>query len=404
MDKLRGGAALALLVGALAGVGNEARAEGATFGALIPLTGGLQSYGEASLNGMKLAVKEINAAGGVLGGDVKLVVGDTQTKAQAAIDAAQKLVSVEGACCILGALSSGNTIPVATSVTSRGKVPQITNASTAPTITTLDDGDFLFRTVPSDAGQGIVLGRLVKAQGTDKVAVVYVNNDYGQGLAEAFQASFKKEGGTVTGATAFEPNKASYRGELDGLAKGDAEALLVIAYPDDGGLLITRQALEEGLFDRFIFTDGMKTTALIDQIGDQYMEGVYGTSPKAAASDASARFGDLYNAEYGQLPPLPYIDTAYDAAMIMALAVDKAGSTDGTAIRDALREVANAPGEKVGPGDFAKAKEMIAAGKDIDYDGAGGAEDFDAHGDVKGTFEHWAVKDGKLTTVDVVQD
>ena len=400
MNKLKYGvAAAAMLVGAA-----EARAEGATIGALIPLTGGLQSYGEASLNGMKLAVKEVNEAGGVLGGPIDLVVGDTQTKAQAAIDAAQKLVSVEGACCILGALSSGNTIPVATSVTSRQSIPQITNASTAPTITTLDDKDFLFRTVPSDAGQGIVLGRLVKDQGTNKVAVIYVNNDYGQGLYEAFKASFEKDGGEVTGAAAFEPNKASYRGELDGLANGDPEALLIIAYPDDGGLLITRQSLEEGLFDHFIFTDGMKTTELLDQVGAEYVEGVYGTSPKAEAGDASAKFGDLYNAEYGELPPLPYIDTAYDAAMIMALAVEKAGSTDGPAIRDALREVANAPGEKVYPGEFEKAKKLIDDGQDIDYEGAGGSQEFDEHGDVAGTFEHWAIKDGKVTTVELLSD
>jgi branched-chain amino acid transport system substrate-binding protein len=383
--------------GLLAGT---AMAEGARVGALIPLTGGLQAYGEGSLNGIRLAVKEINEAGGVLGGPLELVVGDTQTRAQPAIDAAMRLVSVDGVAGLLGALSSGNTIPVATTVAKPNRIPQISNASTAPAITTLDDDDFLFRTAPSDAYQGVVLANLVENSGIGSVAVLYVNNDYGVGLAEAFEENF---GGTVTSSAAFEPNKASYRGELQSVAGGDPEALLLIAYPDDGGLLILRQSLEEGFFDRFVFTDGMKTAQLVDDIGAEFMNGMFGTAAASVESEASARFAEAYEAEFGELPPLPYIDNAYDAAMIMALAIEHAGSTDGTAIRDALREVANAPGEVVGPGDFAKAKELIAAGTAINYEGAAGSHDFDENGDVTGTFEHWAVMDGAITTVEMIQ-
>ncbi len=394
---MRAAAIAALGTTLLAGT---AMAEGARVGALIPLTGGLQAYGEGSLNGMRLAAKEVNEAGGVLGGPFELVVGDTQTRAQPAIDAAMRLVSVDGVAGILGALSSGNTIPVATTVSKPNRIPQISNASTAPAITTLDDDDFLFRTAPSDAYQGVVLAQLVESAGIDSIAVLYVNNDYGVGLAEAFAENY---GGTVTTSAAFEPNKASYRGELQSVAGGDPAALLLIAYPDDGGLLIIRQSLEEGFFDRFVFTDGMKTAQLVDDIGAQFMNGMFGTAPAAMESDASARFAAAYEAEFGELPPLPYIDSAYDAAMIMALAIEQAGSTDGAAIRDALREVANAPGEVVGPGDFAKAKELIAAGTDINYEGAAGSHDFDENGDVAGTFEHWAVADGAITTVEMLQ-
>jgi branched-chain amino acid transport system substrate-binding protein len=380
-------------------VAGTAMAEGARVGALIPLTGGLQAYGEGSLNGIRLAVKEINEAGGVLGGPLELVVGDTQTRAQPAIDAAMRLVSVDGVIGLLGALSSGNTIPVATTVAKPNQIPQISNASTAPAITTLDDDDFLFRTAPSDAYQGVVLANLVENSGIGSVAVLYVNNDYGVGLAEAFEENY---GGTVTSSAAFEPNKASYRGELQSIAGGEPEALLLIAYPDDGGLLILRQSLEEGFFDRFVFTDGMKTAQLVDDIGAEFMNGMFGTAAASVESEASARFAEAYEAEFGELPPLPYIDNAYDAAMIMALAIEQAGSADGTAIRDALREVANAPGEVVGPGDFAKAKELIAAGTAINYEGAAGSHDFDENGDVTGTFEHWAVMDGAITTVEML--
>jgi len=395
-----GCAALALGSAALAG---PALAQGAKVGALIPLTGGLQSYGEGSLNGIRLAIKEVNEAGGVLDGELELVVGDTQTKSQPAIDAAQKLVSVDNVVGLLGALSSGNTIPVATSVARVEGVPQISNASTAPAITTLDDDDFLFRTAPSDAGQGQVLADLVSDQGLSRVAVIYVNNDYGQGLNDAFTEGFEAIGGEVTGSAAYEPNKASYRGELSDLASADPEALVMIAYPDDGGLLILRQSLEEGFFDRFVFTDGMKTTQLLEDLS-QYMEGMWGTAPRAVESEAYELFAANYEAEYGELPPLPFIDSAYDAAMAMALAIEKAGSTDRTAVRDALRDVANPPGEVIRPGAFAKAKELIAAGSDINYEGASGSVDFDDNGDVPGTYEHWAIEEQEIVTVEVIQN
>jgi len=394
---LKTAAVAALASGLLA---TTAMAEGARVGALIPLTGGLQAYGESSLNGIRLAIKEVNEAGGVLGGELELVVGDTQTRAQPAIDAAMRLVSVDGVVGILGALSSGNTIPVATSVSKPNQIPQISNASTAPAITTLDDDDFLFRTVPSDAYQGVVLANLVESAGIESIAVLYVNNDYGLGLAESFAENY---GGNITSSSAFEPNKASYRGELQGASGGDPEALLLIAYPDDGGLLILRQSLEEGFFDRFVFTDGMKTTQLIADIGAEFMEGMFGTAPASAESEAGDRFAAAYEAEYGELPPLPFIDSAYDAAMIMALAIEKAGVADGVAIRDAIREVANEPGEIILPGDFAKAKELIAQGVDINYEGAAGSHEFDENGDVSGTFEHWAVLEGAITTVEMIQ-
>lgn len=382
--------------------GVPAAQESIKLGALVPLTGGLQSYGEASLRGVRMAVQQVNAAGGLLGGrQVEVVVGDTQTSPQPAVDAAQRLVSVEGVVAVVGALASGNTIPVATTVTAAGGIPQISNASTAPVISTLEDDDFLFRTVPSDAYQGVALAKIVAGEGDMNVAVLYVNNDYGEGLADAFAEAFAAEGGTVTRSDAFEPNQASYRGELSSLAGTGADALVLIAYPDDGGLTIVRQSLEEGFFDRFIFTDGMKAEGLVTQIGAEFVEGAYGSTAQSVETAANAAWREAYEGEYGELPPLPYIDTAYDAAMILMLAIEQAGGTDGTAIRDAIRQVANAPGETVLPGEVAKARDLIAAGTAINYTGAGGDQEFDDNGDVSGTFEHWTIQGGRFETVRV---
>jgi ABC-type branched-subunit amino acid transport system substrate-binding protein len=167
--------------------GSSLAADSVKLGALLPMTGSLQSYGEPCLNGIKLAQKQINQAGGVLGSELKISVGDTQTKPQPGIDAAQKLVSIQGVSGIVGALSSGVSVPVAQSVSSKEKVPQISPASTSPVITDLEDNDFMFRSVPSDALQGMAMAQVVANESDfTNTAILYVNNDYGEGLAENY--------------------------------------------------------------------------------------------------------------------------------------------------------------------------------------------------------------------------
>jgi ABC-type branched-subunit amino acid transport system substrate-binding protein len=370
-------------------------------GALMSMTGDLQAYGETSLRGIELAVKEINAAGGAAGNTLVVAVGDDQTNAQVGVDAAKKLVEIEKVVALVGALPSGVTIPVAKSVSAPAGLVQISGASTSPAITGLDDGDMLFRTIPSDAFQGVALAEVVKEKGVDSVAVLYINNDYGEGLAKAFAGAYEAKGGKVAANLAFEPGNASYRGELQKAAEGKPAALVLIAYPENGNIIL-KQSLEEGFFTAFVFTDGMKAPEVISAIGAENLNGSFGTAPEAVAdSDPAKRFKEAYQKEFGELPPKPFIDSAYDAAMLIGLAIEKAGSADRKAIHDALREVANPPGEPVLPGEFAKAKELIKAGKDIDYVGAAGAQDFDANGDVGGTFAHWTIEGGEIKTVKV---
>lgn len=390
------------LIGAISAVALatslSAMAEPLKIGVLVPLTGDLQSYGEPALKATQLAAKEINAAGGVLGEDVAISSGDTQTSPQPGVAAAQKLVNVEGVNAIMGALSSGVTIPVAQSVSKGEQIPQISSASTSPVITSLDDDDFLFRTVPSDAFQGIALSEVTQEKGYDNVSIIYINNDYGKGLAEAFTQAFEKAGGTVSSTVAYEQGQAAYRGELQQAASDDAEALVLVGYPENGQTIL-RQSLEGGFFQNFVFTDGMKAPELVDNLGAQYLEGSVGTVPQARDDSPGAQhFSSAYESEYGSLPPKPYLDTAYDAFYLLSLAAQAAGSTDSVAIRDQLRAVANPPGEQVGPGEFEKAAKLLEEGKEIDYEGASGSVNFDDNGDVPGTFGEWTFKDGEVVT------
>ena len=379
----------------------------AKLGALMPMTGALQAYGESCLTGVRLAAEQINKDGGLLGSEIVIKLGDTKTNPQVGIDAAQKLVSIEKVFGIVGALSSGTTIPVSQSVASNAKVPVISPASTSPVITNLEDKDYLFRSIPSDAFQGIALAQVVDKLAYKNVykniAIIYLNNDYGKGLDESFKNAYEKRGGQVSISVPYEPGNASYRGELSKAASKGADALLLIAYPENG-ITILRQAIEGRFFTKFLFTDGLKAPELIDAIGAQFLNGSFGTAPQAMRdTDAAQLYNAAYKNRFGEAPPKPFIDASYDAAFVLALAAEKAGSLKGEDVKAQLRAVANAPGEIILPGQWAKAKELIAEGKDIQYMGASGSIDFDEKGDVAGTFAHWVIEDGEIKTVRVFE-
>ncbi|MFO7642816.1 MAG: ABC transporter substrate-binding protein, partial [Desulfosarcina sp.] len=330
-----------------------------------------------------------------------LRVGDTQTSPQAGVDAAQRMATMDGVHAFVGALSSGVTIPVAQSVSRVQGLAQISGASTSPVITTLDDGDFLFRTVPSDAYQGVALAEIALAEGYKNLSILYINNDYGLGLAESFTAAFAARGGAVVHSASYEPGQSSYRGELRRVSRGDPQGLVLIGYPENGQTIV-RQALEGGFFEKFVFTDGLRSPEMIAAIGAEFMDGVIGSSPRAMEDNPGARhFREAYRQKHGEIPPQPFMDSAYDAVYLIALAAQRAGKADRTAIRDHLRAVAGPPGVTVNPGEWERAVELLAAGENINYEGASGNVDFDENGDVPGTFAHWRVENGEIVDVRV---
>ncbi len=371
-------------------------------GALSAMTGDLAAYGGPILNGAKMAVDDINEAGGVLGKKLVLVSRDTQTDPTAAVDAANKLVNIDKVPAIVGALSSGVTIPVATSVSVPNEIVQISPASTSPEITSLKDNDFLFRTVPSDALQCRVLAKVAMDRGFKKISTIYVNNAYGEGLAKAMKDAYEEIGGKVLVSVPFNKGGTSYRSEVQKAVKDKPDALLLIAYPENG-VKILRQAIEFGLANKFLLPDGMKAPEVIRDVGAKYLNGTYGTAPAPAASDLTKKFKEKYKENFGEYPPKPYIDTNYDAAILIALAVQKAGRSDGPSIRDAIRDVANPPGEKVSIMDMKKALDLLKEGKDIDYEGVSGSVNFDENGDVTGgSYGIWKIEDGKIVDEKVI--
>ncbi len=362
-------------------------------GLLLAFTGDLSDFGPAHENAARLAVKEINAAGGVLGQDIEIVTGDTGTDPSQGVSEATRLVQVEGVNAILGALASGVTLPVAESVTGPDHILQISEASTSPALTAANDNDFLFRTTISDAAQGVVLAKLATDEGLKSVCTMYINNAYGQGLSEIFANNFEKAGGTVTAQVPHESEQATYSSELAQCTSGNPDALAALAYPESAGVFL-REAVEAGNVKTFLFCDGTKSTDMFESLGWDNFDGMKGTAPSSLDLPTGAAFEAAYQAEYGSTPPLPFMREIYDAVYLVALAAEKAGSTDSTAIRDALRDVANPPGETVSPGTdgYKAALDLIANGNDINYEGASGPVDLDENGDVLiGAIETWHV-------------
>ena len=349
-------------------------------GFLADFSGPLAEFGPEIQTGVELAIKHINDAGGVNGQDVTFVIGDTQVDATQGVEEARRLVEVEGVHAIVGPLSSTVTIAVAESVTGDAAVPTISPSATSPAVSGANDNGFLFRSTVSDAAQGVILAQLAVDEGIDNVAVLFLNDAYGQGLADAFEASY---GGTVTKAS-YEDGQASYLAELQSAAGGDAEVLIAIGFPTQAQVYI-REALENDLFARFLFVDGTKSEDLIAAIGAEFLEGAKGTAPAGGPETASGTAWDeAYTAEYGALPTRPFVREAYDATIAIALAAELAGSTDGAAIRDALARVA-APGGAVqiaGGDGIAAALDAIRDGDDINYEGVATTLDWDANGDV----------------------
>jgi branched-chain amino acid transport system substrate-binding protein len=380
----------------LAWAGATKEAKPVKIGALLPLTGALSEYGAGFRKAGDLAAEQRAAAGF----PIDLRYGDTETSAIPGVEVARTLVNVEKVVALIGAASSGVTIPVAETVAIPNQIPQLSYASTSKLITVLpsDQGkDFLFRTTASDAIQGVVLGRETAKGGARRAAVMYVNNAYGQGLLEDFQKSFEANGGKVVAAVPHDEKPApTYVTELRKCMQANPDVMLALSYPGQATVFL-KEFFEAGYQKTcaLVFCDGTKSVELPKALGPKTLAGYQGTAAAPAAGVSVDTFKRDFRTKFGDLPPLPYLDTVYDGIVIAALAAaaaqDKGLPLTGVNVRDQLRYVADPPGEVVTPGveGIKKALELLKAGKDINYEGAGGSQDFDQNGDVVTPVEIW---------------
>ena len=367
-------------------------------GIILGFTGPIETLTPAMRDSAKLAFAEVSDSGALLGGEtITPLIGDsTCVDSDAAVAAAEMLVN-DGVAAIMGADCSGVTGAIATNVAVPNGVTMVSPSATSPGLTTLADNGLFFRTAPSDAKGGQVLAQVALDRGLTSVAVTYTNNDYGKGLADVFEASFSSGGGTVTAVASHEDGKADYSAEVGVLGSAGGDALVVIGYLDQGGKGMIQASLDSGSFDLFVLSDGMIGQSIADAIGAD-LNGSFGTLP-GTQSDGATKFAEIS----GDIDPTaPYAGESYDAAALIALAIESGGSADRSSIAANIKKVANAPGEQILPGELAKGLAILTDGGDIDYQGATDVE-LSTFGDAAGSFKEMEVKGGTFELVQVRQ-
>lgn len=385
-------AATALMVGA-------ASAEDVKIGILIGFTGPIESLTGHMANAAEMAMAEANASGKVANGMVFVPVRADSTcgDAAAATTAAERLVTADGVKGIMGADCSGATGAVLQNVARPNGIAMVSPSATSPALSTAEDDGLFFRTAPSDAREGEVMADILMEHGVKSIALTYTNNDYGKGLAESIAGAFIAKGGLVKINNAHEDGKADYSAEVASLAAAGAELLVVAGYLDQGGKGIIQASLDSGAFTKFGLPGGMVGENLPIAIGPA-LDGSYG---QVAQSDSAGAAMLLEMGKAAAVPfdaSSPYTMESYDATALIMLAMQAAGSTDSKVYATKIMEIANAPGEKILPGEIGKALELIAAGTDIDYDGASGVELVGA-GESAGRYKEFEVKGGKFETI-----
>ena len=358
-------------------------------GVVLGYTGPIETLTGPMGNAADLAIAEANAAGNFFGGELMGVRGDTTCIDSAAATAATERVVAEGVVAIVGGDCSGVTGAMLQNVARPNGVVMISPSATSPALSTAEDDGLFFRTAPSDARQGAVLAGMLAERGVSEVAVTYTNNDYGKGLADSFAANFE---GTITTSIPHEDGKADYSAEVSDLASAGGEVLAVLGYLDQGGKGIIEASLDSGAYDTFILGDGMIGASLPEAIGAD-LDMSYGTAP-GTVGDAIDTFNSAFSAA-GYEGDGPFRAESYDAAALIILAMQAAGSTDRSAIADQVLNVANAPGEEILPGEIGKALQILADGGEVNYQGASNVE-LIGPGEAAGTYLEYGFNAGAL--------
>jgi len=383
----------------------RASAQGCTvkIGVVMELTGPAAPYGQAGAKAVEMAFRDINQGGGVLGCKLVADLRDSESEGAVAVDAARQLVDVEHVPAIIGGIISSITLPILTSVTAPAKIVQISPASSSPTLTELGregkTNGIFFRTITTDALQGIAAAKYADALGFKKLAIIYVNNDFGVNMETQFAGAYKALGGTILSATPYNEKQSSYQAEVTAALVGSPDALYLISYPVDGAT-IARTWISQGGVDKFLLNDGMNSADFVGAVGARYLNSASGTSSGTEPTPSTTYFDQAFKPFSGIDPDAPAADRSYDAGAILGLAVAQAGHADSADIRAAMRAVLNPAGTPIyaGTAQFSKGLALIKAGKPIRYIGVIGPVQFDPYGDIAGPFRLWKITNGQVVT------
>ncbi|MCU1379727.1 MAG: hypothetical protein JWN29_2710 [Acidimicrobiales bacterium] len=369
-------------------------------GYLLPETGDLSFLGPPMIKGVEMAIRDINAAGGVNGKDVTLAQADDGTNPDVASAAVDKLLNTDKVDAVIGAAATSVTLAVIDKITG-AKVVECSPSNTGSNLTTYKDNGYYFRTAPPDNLQSAAIGDLITDDGKSNVGIIAINNDYGKGFSADLKKRLESNGATIASEAFYDPNGSDFSAEAKQVADAKPDAVAVIAYPDTGGQVFSAMIANKiGPADVGVYvTDGLQTNELykkIDPNNPAVTQGVRGTAASSAPKNGAAFFPAAF-AKFAPGVDTIYSAHAYDCAVTIALAAIAAGSDDPTAIRDQMDGITKGGTKCTTVADCVK---LLKDKKDIDYDGAAGPLNFTKAGEPgAGTYDIYEFgADGKYAT------
>ncbi|WP_277554316.1 ABC transporter substrate-binding protein [Halobaculum limi] len=367
-----------------------------TIGMVNSLTGSLSAFGQRNQRGKELALSAVNDVG-IGGRELEIIEEDSQSESQAGVSAAQKLVNQDGVPFLIGAVGSGVSLAIYQSVIQGTDVVQLSQNSTSPDLTNFPG---LLRMSPTGSTQSSALANIVSEDGYDSVAMAWVNNDYGQGLAEAFRESFD---GEIAYDQPHDQGQSSYSSTVSGMANSGADAWLFITYQPEFTTM-AQEAYSNGYEAQFYGADSVAGPDVLANTPEGSLDSMKIVTPSAAIDQENYQnFASEFESEYGEAPT-SWSAFAYDCVVTAALSIATADEFTGAALQETVRDVTRPEGEEVFT--FEEAMNVLGddgTASDIDYQGVSGPIDFDENGDPVGFLQILTVQDHEYVQTGTIE-
>lgn len=303
-----------------------------TLGAIAPLTGSSATIGQDQARGIELAVERVNSEKGVMGKELAVSVEDSEATTAASVQAARKLVTSDHVPVVIGEYLSANTIAAGKYLEGQGVV-QINPGSSSPEISEI--GEYSFSTIGLDNLAGKVAAENLSKAGVKKIAYLGPNNSYGAEFAKVLAKEFPKTGGEIVESILFTEGQSSYQAELNRLKESEAEVWVYATY-DPEAVTINDEAFQLDMNPKQFY--GIYLSICVEGVEPAAIAGQQGQD-LAYIGPQGEGYEKEYEAHFGSKPKTPYSGYAYDAVMMAAAAINKAGSDEPDAIKEALKEV-----------------------------------------------------------------
>jgi branched-chain amino acid transport system substrate-binding protein len=310
-------------------------------GFFAPLSGVQASFGLDAVNGAKLAIEEINLAGGVLGHPVKLIIKNTESQPELTSAVVSELINTEKVAALVGEIATDRSL-IAAPVAQASGIPMITPGATNERVTAA--GDYIFRACYTDAFQAAVMAKFARSIDVEKAAILFdASSPYSIGLMEIFKADFLEHGGTIVAEEFYRSGDTDFTTQLNAIKEKNPDSIFLPSYYTEAALVI-RQARQLGIDAPFLGTDAWDSPELLT-VGGPALNNCYFASHFSSeqASDKVKVFNDAYNARFQSAPP-PLAALAYDSVWLVADALKRSGSAAPAALRDAIAATRNFSG------------------------------------------------------------